>query len=342
MKLWDPVTQKELADLTGHESDIRFLTFSQDGQRLASGDQAGTVKIWDVPSRQELLTLRTKGVSLSAMAFAPDGKTFVTAGDDGSVRWWRGASETDVDRDYFERLKLNRRAASYARMIEQNQNPDNAEVWSWLGRISAEQENWAKAKSEFNMALQKGEEDKYIRYFHALLCLQAGDMRGYRETCAALLERFEPDTDERTANRVAWWCALGPDAVLDLSRPLGLVNKALVESPGKYQYLNTLGAVHYRTGAHDDAIKTLGKAMEAHGQEGGPWDWVFLAMAHQRAGRPKDARYWYNRADHWIKQAEQGKVYEPYQAPDLPAWSQKLELGVLQREAEALVKGAKP
>ena len=217
-------------------------------------------------------------------------------------------------------------------------NPDNAEVWSWLGRVSAEQGKWAKAVNEFDMALKKGEEDKYIRYFHAVLCLETGDMRGYRDTCAALLERFGLDADPRTANRVAWSCALGPDAVPDLSRPRRLVKKAVKESPGTYQYLNTLGAVLYRAGAYDDAIRTLDEAMKAHGQEGSAWDWLFLAMAHQRAGHPEEAQRWYDRAARWIEQAEQGKVYEPYHAQDLPAWSQKLEFRILRREAEALLR----
>jgi len=336
VKLWDPSTQKKLADLIGHQSHISFITFSPDGQRLASGDQAGTVKIWDVPSRQELLTLRTEGVSLSAMAFAPDGKTLVTGGDDGSVRWWRGASDMDVDRDYFERLKLNRRAVVYSRVIEHN--PDNAEVWYWLGCVSAEQGEWAKAAKDFDTALKKGKEDKDIRYRHALLCVEIGDTRGYRDTCAALLGRFGLDADTGTANSVAWSCALGPDAVHDLSQPVRLAEKAVAESPGTYLYLNTLGAVLYRAGAYDDTIRRLDQAMKAHGQGGNAWDWLFLAMAHQRAGRPEEARRWYDKAASWIEQAEQGKVQDPYL--NLAFWWNKLELRVLRREAEALLRSS--
>ena len=340
VKLWDLGTQKKLADLTGHQSGISFLTFSQDSKRLASSDQDGTVKIWDVPSGQELLTLRTEGVLLSSGAFAPDGKTFVTAGADGSVKWWRGASDMDIDRDYFERGKLNRRAEVYSRAIEHNY--DNAEVWSWRGRASAKRGEWAKAAKDFDTALKKGKDDKEIRYLHAVLCLETGDTKGYRDTCAALLGRFGPDADPGTANSVAWCCALGPDAVHDLSQPVRLAEKAVAESSGECWRLNTLGAVLYRAGAYDDAIKRLEEAMKAHSQGGTSLDWLFLAMAHQSAGRPEEARHWYDKAASWIEQAEQGKVQDPYLFGDLAAWQQKLELRILRREAEALVKGAKP
>ena len=48
VKLWNVLAKEEMASLGGHTSGVRSLSFSPDGQTLASGSFDGTILLWDL------------------------------------------------------------------------------------------------------------------------------------------------------------------------------------------------------------------------------------------------------------------------------------------------------
>jgi WD40 repeat protein len=77
--------------LRGHGVEVAALTFSADGQRLASVDGRGVVKLWDpVSGRQtEILTLREAPIPpVNALAFSQDGVNLTCLGADREVLVW--------------------------------------------------------------------------------------------------------------------------------------------------------------------------------------------------------------------------------------------------------------
>ena len=88
VKLWDAATGKEIRTLNGHTDMVACVTFSPDGQRLASGGFDGEVKVWDARAGQETLTLKEQTGIIACVAFSPDGHRLASASDDGTVKVW--------------------------------------------------------------------------------------------------------------------------------------------------------------------------------------------------------------------------------------------------------------
>ena len=55
--LYDTQTGEELSLLTGHTDDVNSVSFSPDGQTLASGSSDETLRLWDVGTGRVIRTL---------------------------------------------------------------------------------------------------------------------------------------------------------------------------------------------------------------------------------------------------------------------------------------------
>jgi tetratricopeptide (TPR) repeat protein len=175
-----------------------------------------------------------------------------------------------------------------------------------------------------------------LRQALAVLRLATGDADGYRSACRGLVDRLDRVRDAGAAEGVVWTCVLGPGAP-DLG-PLRERAEELAAGEKNYSRLNTLGAVLYRAGDYEGAVRRLEEAARAQGKDGTAWDMLFLAMAHQRLGHGPEAKQWLGRAVRWTEQTTAGTGKGgPPTAGLTPG--EELELRVLRREAEALVAG---
>ncbi|MCP4358409.1 MAG: hypothetical protein GY796_10375, partial [Chloroflexi bacterium] len=81
--------------LLGHTELIWDITFSPDGQLLASGSDDETVMLWDVAARQPLGLPLLSGDRVRSVAFSPDGRTLASAGrNDGAIVLWDSDPES--------------------------------------------------------------------------------------------------------------------------------------------------------------------------------------------------------------------------------------------------------
>ena len=64
------------------------LSFSLDGNILATGDRRGKVKLWDLSTNTQILTIDTGAKGHTPVVFSPDGKILATGGKGGNLRWW--------------------------------------------------------------------------------------------------------------------------------------------------------------------------------------------------------------------------------------------------------------
>jgi WD40 repeat protein/serine/threonine protein kinase/Flp pilus assembly protein TadD len=107
IRIWDTVTGDEVLKLEGHETQVRWVTFSPDGRLLASsGHHDGTVRLWDSETGQVLRVLDTGTGGAGVLAFSPDGRDLAAATQyGGTVKVWNAA-------DGSERLTLRGHSGS--------------------------------------------------------------------------------------------------------------------------------------------------------------------------------------------------------------------------------------
>ena len=85
VKLWNPSTGKLIRTFTGQAWAV---TFSPDGQVLATGSQDGTLKLWNVSSGKLIRTLKHSEPVIDVV-FSPDGQILASGLDQGSnIRLW--------------------------------------------------------------------------------------------------------------------------------------------------------------------------------------------------------------------------------------------------------------
>jgi WD40 repeat protein len=86
--------------LTGHNSGVAMVTFSPDGNLLASASWDNTIRIWDTsnPNNPQPIGQPLQGHTnrVTSVTFSPDGKTLASSSIDNTVRLWNLETPTDV------------------------------------------------------------------------------------------------------------------------------------------------------------------------------------------------------------------------------------------------------
>jgi WD40 repeat protein len=77
-----------ITTLSGHSSWVNSVTFSPDGQLLASGSGNSTIKLWDMETMKELRILKGHSADIRSVAFSPDGQILASGSDDNTIKLW--------------------------------------------------------------------------------------------------------------------------------------------------------------------------------------------------------------------------------------------------------------
>ncbi|HLV80641.1 MAG TPA: hypothetical protein VKT32_10180 [Chthonomonadaceae bacterium] len=98
VRLLDTTTGQAARTLEGGNALIRWLVFSQDGQRLAACCAGGTIRVWSAGTGNLLQTVKEEGVSpfvggpglqgAAPIAFSPDGHRLASALNAGQLSLW--------------------------------------------------------------------------------------------------------------------------------------------------------------------------------------------------------------------------------------------------------------
>jgi WD40 repeat protein len=96
IRLWDLVRGAPKATLTGYGPEAHNLTFSHDGQTLASGRDAIILRNAETGDRIRRLVLED-GSEITSIAFSPDDQTLAAATADYDISLWQVQQDTPID-----------------------------------------------------------------------------------------------------------------------------------------------------------------------------------------------------------------------------------------------------
>jgi WD40 repeat protein len=129
--VWD-LKGNVVAELIGHQGNVRSASFSPDGERLVTVSSDKTAKVWDLKGNVVAELIGHQGNVFSA-SFSPDGQRLVTASDDKTAKVW------DLKGNVIAELKGNQLifiSASFSpdgQRIVTTSSDKTAKVW-WVDK----------------------------------------------------------------------------------------------------------------------------------------------------------------------------------------------------------------
>jgi tetratricopeptide (TPR) repeat protein len=229
----------------------------------------------------------------------------------------------ETEREPIEELELGADYIRFAYLLATREHPDEASGLLDKAALSIE---------------RLGNTD-YTGQHIALLAiarLRLGDNRGYQEACAALEKAVDTSGDEAAPTKLPWVCAIGPNALDDLTTPLKQAEANIANHPINAPYFDlvVLGGVLYRAGKYDRAVRHLEESIATFpsdrpfGAGTVLFPQLFLAMTRWQQGQKDQARR--------ILDEIQPAIDDELRSP-LSLWQRRATLEILRREAEAMI-----
>jgi tetratricopeptide (TPR) repeat protein len=245
-------------------------------------------------------------------------------------------------RTYIKMNEFDKALADYTEAIRLD--PESTTAYNNRAVTYAKKGDFERALADYTEAIRLDPHDATVWREVAAARLAAGKVDAYRSTCSAILDRFAKTEKAEDAFSAAMTFALAPDAVRDWPKAIALAEIAQRRDPKDPDYECALGAILFRAGRFEEAIRHLKEAdrlAPPPGDSGGVLmaeTWFFLSMAHHRFGHHEEAKKWLDKAVAWTD-----KILDDEKKGTVAVrWNRRLTLKLLREEAETLLKPSPP
>ena len=351
-RLWDVSSGEEIGPLSRHGMNVvQVAEFGPDERSMLTASDGGTLRVWDCsPTGRSLQELEAEAAMLSAHEVDRSGAMVpasparlgevwrrlkpqgVSSSDEAAraLAWHRRlADECEESQTWHEREE-DWPVAYFHRTRAIELVPDSAPDLLRRGIASVRvNNNWEQAKADYDKAVSLGVRQEYLEADFVILQIIAGDVKGYQRSCAELVKEFGATQSPDRANDVVWLLCLAPQALPSYDLPVRMMRQ-VAETPSlRNNVFNTYGAILFRAGRYQEAIEILHQATKYHPDGGTPFDFVFLAMAHQALSQT-------NEAQAYLGRAQRSAVAGGFET----RWKWRTEFALLQKEAEQSILAA--
>jgi len=89
IKMWDVNTGIDVKSFTGHESGVKCMEISSDGNRMISGDATGNILVWDIEGMQSpVKRISAHSDAVNVIKYLPSQSSFLSGSSDKFIKQW--------------------------------------------------------------------------------------------------------------------------------------------------------------------------------------------------------------------------------------------------------------
>ena len=204
-------------------------------------------------------------------------------------------------------------------------------IYALRGVACVSLKQWDQAAADLARASEAQHNNLHYWYMQAAARIGAGDIEAYRKVRKRILEIFKDMQNPTQLTHLCYISVVAPMTTEESAAFLHLARTAVGSTPRNPR---VRGAMEFRAGHYAACIADLEKSSRVFTRRA--WDWLFLAMAHQKLAHHAEAANCLKQAVKWIDQTNESVALglsNPW-----VGWFEQVEVEQLLSETKALLQ----